>query len=104
MSYVFVYGTLRSGECNHSVIAHGRYVGAGYIRGEVIQKAYPALIDGTLKIPGEIYEVNDDLLYKLDWFEGVPSGLYVRKATTAYIDGANMMEVFAYYGGTILRN
>jgi gamma-glutamylcyclotransferase (GGCT)/AIG2-like uncharacterized protein YtfP len=39
--------------------------------------AYPALITGETAIPGELYQVSDDVLRRLDGFEGVPQ-LYVR--------------------------
>lgn len=75
---VFVYGTLRTGNYNHTVMkrAKGKYVGLGTIDATMVNLgAYPAVVlkDGPSKVVGEVYEIaNQDLLNHLDRLEGYP--------------------------------
>ena len=85
MPTLFVYGTLKRGDCRHHALADERFLGYAttqsryrlYHLGD-----YPALInckdgDGA-KISGELYEVDDACLLRLDIIEGVAEGLYQR--------------------------
>ncbi|XP_071452257.1 putative gamma-glutamylcyclotransferase CG2811 isoform X2 [Hetaerina americana] len=84
--YVFVYGTLKSGEPNHDWISDVRN-GKGTFRGNgtTITK-YPLIIGTRYNIPfllykpgyghnvlGEIYEVDQPMLEKLDELEDHPN-------------------------------
>ena len=81
---VFIYGTLKQGQCRGHSMQDGRYLGialttpsfAMYNVGD-----YPALIFDTLaadhRVCGELYECDEDLLEVLDRIEGVPH-LYKR--------------------------
>ncbi|MCA2016699.1 gamma-glutamylcyclotransferase [Vibrio tritonius] len=72
---VFVYGTLRQGECNHHYLANSQLLGhfdtppeyALYDLGP-----YPGLVEGHHAISGEVYLVDDDTLAKIDELEDVP--------------------------------
>ncbi|RTZ14288.1 gamma-glutamylcyclotransferase [Vibrio aquaticus] len=72
---VFVYGTLRYGECNHHLLAQSSCLGnhttapvyALYDLG-----AYPAVIEGHSAIVGEVYHVDEETLAQLDLLEDVP--------------------------------
>ncbi len=92
---VFVYGTLMKGELHHTTIAHARFVRRaetqlGY---ELVQiDYYPAMLTGgTSRIVGELYEVDDSTLRRLDHLEEVPN--YYERHTIALDDGT---EAFAY--------
>ena len=90
---LFVYGSLKRGCRNH---AHMR--GAIY-RGEAITAPgyllylvghYPALVvagEGTVK--GELYEVTDEHLERLDVFEGHPDSY--RRVSIVLADGLSVM-------------
>jgi gamma-glutamylaminecyclotransferase len=82
---VFVYGSLRRGQGNHAVIQAGTFVGEArtlprftlYNLGP-----FPALVsDGNTAVVGELYEVDEQTLGRLDRLEGCPR-LYQRHAIT----------------------
>ncbi|AUI85204.1 gamma-glutamylcyclotransferase [Vibrio azureus] len=72
---VFVYGTLRQGECHHRFLKHAECLGhhetdaqfALYDLGP-----YPALSTGQKSISGEIYLIDNQTLAELDKLEDVP--------------------------------
>jgi gamma-glutamylaminecyclotransferase len=87
---LFVYGTLLRGEPNHPQLSDASFVrrtrtAAAY---ELVDLGgYPALLeDGESAISGEVYEVDAELLARLDAFEEVPE-LYERKPIDL-IDGS----------------
>jgi gamma-glutamylaminecyclotransferase len=76
--YLFVYGTLKRGECNHGLLA-----GQQFIQEAVTEPAYrlldtgphPALIEvptGGRTIHGEIYRIDRPTLARLDVLEEAP--------------------------------
>ncbi|MBN8209679.1 gamma-glutamylcyclotransferase [Bacillus sp. NTK071] len=78
MRLVFCYGTLRYGEINHSVIK-GAILRERtcWTKGTLYdtRNGYPALIEsGDETVLGEIYEVNDQLLERIDTLEGFQEG------------------------------
>lgn len=95
---LFVYGSLRRGCSNHRELS-----GAEYLRalasapryGVIEVDGYPALVRGTMRIEGELYEVTHEHLARLDAFEGSD---YVRAPVTLD-DGST---AFAYFrSGTV---
>ncbi|MCA0992310.1 gamma-glutamylcyclotransferase family protein [Pseudalkalibacillus hwajinpoensis] len=78
MYLVFCYGTLRSGESNHAVIKEATLIESfSWTNGQLYdtRDGYPALIqneDGT--VYGEVYEVDDQLLEKINLLEGYQEG------------------------------
>jgi gamma-glutamylaminecyclotransferase len=87
---LFVYGTLLRGEPNHPQLSDASFVrstrtAAAY---ELVDLGgYPALLeDGESAISGEVYDVNAELLARIDAFEEVPD-LYERKRVDL-IDGS----------------
>ncbi|MDG3087028.1 gamma-glutamylcyclotransferase [Vibrio hannami] len=72
---VFVYGTLRKGECNHHLLAQSEYLGM-YETEPNFQLfdlgQYPGLMEGMHSITGEVYRVSDSTLAELDILEDVP--------------------------------
>jgi gamma-glutamylcyclotransferase (GGCT)/AIG2-like uncharacterized protein YtfP len=85
---IFVYGTLKRGGSNHRHLQNAKYLGdAETTRGYRMYDAggYPALVrdtTGTVHIPGELWEVDDRHLARLDRFEGTHEGLYHRSPIT----------------------
>lgn len=81
---IFVYGTLKRGDCRHHVLKDQHYLGEAttleryrlYHLG-----SYPGLVEsptGGVAIQGELYAVTPDCLRELDFVEGVAEGLYSR--------------------------
>ena len=83
---VFVYGTLKRGEPNHSLIEPGSASGQSLLIGTgITQNKFPLVVAGIYNIPylldavgkgnlisGEIYSVDQEGLDSLDILEGVP--------------------------------
>jgi gamma-glutamylcyclotransferase (GGCT)/AIG2-like uncharacterized protein YtfP len=104
MTKIFVYGTLRDGECRGYIMSEG----GEFIRNATTAplytlknlKSFPALIEnGHNCITGEIWEVSDDLLARLDMIEGVSKGgdgLYYREEVL--VDSGCRPEEFDSYG------
>ncbi|WP_375752397.1 gamma-glutamylcyclotransferase [Vibrio sp. HN007] len=72
---VFVYGTLRKGECNHHLLERSEYLGM-YETEPNFQLfdlgQYPGLTEGGHSIIGEIYRVDNETLAQLDILEDIP--------------------------------
>jgi len=85
MTRVFVYGTLKRGCSNHGQLVGQRYLGdartaPGFTLYAVAD--YPGMVrspDATHFVTGEVWEVDDACLKRLDAFEGVDVGLYARE-------------------------
>jgi len=78
MIRVFVYGSLLTGLSNHRVLAGAKLIEAGEkdIHCKMVSLgAYPALIQTSLEnsITGELYEVDEEGLQRLDYLEGHPN-------------------------------
>ena len=85
---LFVYGTLKRGDCRSHLLADATYLGEAvtdpryklYTHGP-----YPALIDAErvglpgVPIQGELYAVDAATLARLDEEEGLDEGLYERR-------------------------
>ena len=95
---LFVYGSLKRGAEHHSELSSARFVGEACTTSAyrlVHYGAYPAMTDGARAVVGELYEVDEELLARLDAFEGCPT-LYRRgrarlsdeREAIAYIIGA----------------
>jgi gamma-glutamylcyclotransferase (GGCT)/AIG2-like uncharacterized protein YtfP len=70
---LFVYGTLRRGECNHRELRGSVFLGFARTTPRYAVRriaGFPALLPGTNEVSGELYEVDGDLLARLDRFEG----------------------------------
>ncbi len=86
MSLLFVYGTLKTGECRATLLR-------GQIKrgnGKTLPKyrlfrltGFPGLVESAenqgLEIEGEIWDVEPDCLNRLDEEEGTDAGLYERR-------------------------
>lgn len=81
---LFIYGTLKQGECRESAMKGSRYLGVAVTAPDYVMfslGSFPALKqeqDGD-GVYGELYEVDDDCLEGLDDIEGVDHGLYERR-------------------------
>lgn len=88
MTYVFVYGTLKKGYGNHSLLQTSKFIGEGVTTWcwyEMYDGSFPYVVfhgNGLNNaIKGEVYEVNDNTLRTLDHLEGVDYNHYIRHYT-----------------------
>jgi gamma-glutamylcyclotransferase (GGCT)/AIG2-like uncharacterized protein YtfP len=100
---VFAYGTLKSPDQLDAVlggVATWSIAGEASVAGTLYDTgAYPALrLDGGGVVPGILLRVApcDAALARLDEYEGVPEGLFVRKRLTLEIRAAVDREVWVY--------
>ena len=108
---VFVYGSLKRGQWNHSLLSGLRAVFKGktvteqsyhMLSGSVAQsRRFPVLLDNypqssARKVAGEIYHVDDECLAQMDRLERVPDS-YERKVANVTENG-HAVQAFIYVG------
>ncbi|WP_212936546.1 gamma-glutamylcyclotransferase family protein [Bacillus hominis] len=101
MHHVFVYGTLRKGQTNAHYIQGATCIAEeAWVYGKLFDtnEGYPAMIcPSEEKVYGEVYEVDDEVLQKLDELEeytgNAETDLYDRITQTAYFADK---EIHAY--------
>jgi len=94
---LFIYGTLKRGDVRAPLLAGQRYLGeaATAPRYRLFNTGdYPALVEAKplglagVSVAGELWEVDDACLDRLDIEEGVDEGLYARRAIELSTGGA----------------
>lgn len=88
---IFVYGTLKRGFGNHRLLETSRLIGEDSIRGLLINFGLPGVIEGEGTVQGEVYEVDADVLARLDRLEGHPH--FYERTTTVSKSG----QALSYY-------
>ncbi|OXS62109.1 hypothetical protein B1B00_07560 [Bacillus sp. DSM 27956] len=103
MVYVFVYGTLRRHESNHSLLKDASLVREqAWVEGILYEtnKGYPALKEGNGTAYGEVYKIDSDILLKIDeledFLEDREKNLFIRKLKEVETD-TGTREAFVYY-------
>lgn len=73
--HVFVYGTLKRDHHNHRLLASSLFVGERKIAGRMHSLGgFPAVVlEGGTTVHGELYEVDEPTMQRLDRLEGCPS-------------------------------
>lgn len=97
---LFAYGTLRDAR-QRALVLNGtpsRALGTGTVAGALYDLGgYPGLLPGSDPVPGTIIELGDPTaLARLDAYEGVAQGLYVRERAAARRDGGGVVETWVY--------
>lgn len=99
MNYVFAYGSLKTNKHNHCMIKGQPLLGKYYTTNDytLMISGLPYLIErkgeGCI---GEVYEVSDECLARLDMLEQHPDW-YVRKLIPVYsVEDGTMIEAYAY--------
>jgi len=99
MYKVFVYGTLLRGCSNSHVMkeAGGKCIGKAVLKGyEMYSNGYyPMIIKGTGRVIGELYEVDNAGLERIDRLEGYPH-LYIREAVTVQLESGELVKALVY--------
>lgn len=109
MHPLFVYGTLRRGERYHGWLEKARGLSfLAQVTGSLADTGYgyPAMMKGEGKVSGEIYEIDEDTLRRVDDLEdyygpGDSRNLYERVETVAYTDRGEM-TVWTYVSNRFL--
>jgi gamma-glutamylcyclotransferase (GGCT)/AIG2-like uncharacterized protein YtfP len=97
MIRIFVYGTLRKGECRHYLLEDSQFIGYARAKGYLLYNigAYPGMVEGDGKVVGEVYEIPETLFEKLDWVEGVPD-LFRRELIEVTLENGQTISAYAY--------
>lgn len=116
MDYVFVYGTLKKGRSNHSVIQAGKFISDAVLDGGLMftTPGFPVLFDGPNKIYGELYLVNPTIMNRLDGLEN-NGRMFERKQVEVVVPDGTKYSSWVYFGvpkywnvepstGKVLRN
>ena len=75
MTHLFIYGTLMPGLRLEAEMRGARFVGAAQIQGRLVDVGrYPGLLPGEGSVVGEVYEVDDAHLARLDTVEDMVPG------------------------------
>jgi len=75
MTHLFIYGTLMPGLRLEAEMRGARFVGAAQIQGRLVDVGrYPGLLPGEGSVVGEVYEVDDAHLARLDAVEDMVPG------------------------------
>ena len=75
MNRLFIYGTLMPGLRLEAEMQGARFVSAAQVPGRLVDVGrYPGLLQGDGQVTGEVYEVDDAHLARLDGVEGVVPG------------------------------
>ena len=71
---VAVYGSLKKGFGNHSLLKHSKFIGEDIVKGFEMRSmgAFPFIRKGFGNVHIEIYEVDDLTMFNLDRLEGYP--------------------------------
>lgn len=77
MNEVFVYGTLLSGQHNNRLLSSSTLLGTDEVGGIEMHDLgpFPACVasERSEKVVGEVWEVSDETLQRLDYLEGHPT-------------------------------
>jgi gamma-glutamylcyclotransferase (GGCT)/AIG2-like uncharacterized protein YtfP len=103
MKRVFVYGTLLSGCYNHGCLWGQQCLGAGSITGFALYNlgGYPGTIPALEEeVLGEVYEVDENTLVRLDRLEG-NGWLYNRRSVEAVVKGMTLDAGVYVWNGAV---
>jgi gamma-glutamylcyclotransferase (GGCT)/AIG2-like uncharacterized protein YtfP len=93
---VFVYGSLKNGLSNHHILDGATYIGQGWTAPNFTMLNlgwFPGVVlGGTSQIEGELYEVDERTLHRLDRLEGHPD-FYRREPITIKTKDARVEAV-----------
>lgn len=97
--FVFVYGTLKRGHRNHHLLKDSKFECQAEIKGFELYDLgpYPAVIEsGDLedRVKGEIFEIDESALARLDELE--EEGTLYKRIKTKAFSGTFESEVFVY--------
>lgn len=100
MEYVFVYGTLRKGCSNHGLLQDAKFLGLARTREKyaLYTQDIPYVVkdQAVSHIRGEVYQVDETGLGRLDILEGHPDW-YAREKSAVYLDTGEKIQAWIYF-------
>lgn len=98
-SYIFVYGTARKGFRNHRYLNGARYIGRAHTKEKytLYADSLPYLVrEPVCCVNGELYEIDDAILKRIDLLEGEPD-FYFRRLDTVITDDGKEHWAYIYF-------
>ena len=99
---VFVYGTLKRSECNHSLIKDSKFISKSVTISNYLflDNGLPYVIDepthkDSVCVHGEVYEVSDKMFDDIDSLEGHP--IFYERKKIWVSDSYNCLYVWIYF-------
>jgi gamma-glutamylaminecyclotransferase len=104
---IAVYGTLRKGFWNHSLIEKSRFIGAAKTEPDwtmlITGGEFPVLIPGKTSITIEVYDISRETMNYVDALEGYPVWYNRKLIKTPYGDAwIYFMKEYPYSKTTVL--
>ncbi|MGO9019654.1 MAG: gamma-glutamylcyclotransferase [Syntrophobacteraceae bacterium] len=100
---VFVYGTLRKGQCNHYFLDRSKFLGNAKTkkRYALYGNWLPFLsrVVSISQVIGEVYSVDDATLRRLDQLEGHPD-MYKREQAEVVLEAGRELSAWIYFHDT----
>ncbi|WP_017981095.1 gamma-glutamylcyclotransferase family protein [Methanocaldococcus villosus] len=100
MQYIFVYGTLRRGFWNNKLLKNSKFIGKGRTKEKYAMYAdiipYVVEDEKVSHIVGEVYEVDEEILKKIDALEDHPH-CYRRKKVPIILENGEEIEAWLYF-------
>ena len=100
---LFAYGTLQDPQQVAAIVGAGvrcHVLGRASVCGVLYDAGeYPALRPGEVAddlVPGVVLEIDDGALQRLDDYEGVGEGLYVRERCEAHVEDGRVIAAWVY--------
>lgn len=97
---VFVYGTLKRGHGNHSLLREAKFIGEALTikKFRLFDVGFPYAVPSQkgARLKGEVYEVNSpEIMRALDWLEGFPHH-YDRQVITVELESGEKVDAWIY--------
>jgi len=97
---VFVYGTLKKGFGNHYLLKDAKFLGKARTEKKYKMTAngipFVSKKEAISHIIGEVYEVGDEILRKLDFLEDHPNW-YKREKVKVILENGRKLDVWLYF-------
>ena len=97
---LFVYGTLKRKFHNHYLLESSKYLGNGHTKSKyaLYESSIPFVIkdEHVSVIYGELYEINNETLKRLDRLEGHPNW-YCREQVEIITESGQTMTAWLYF-------
>lgn len=100
---IFVYGTLRSGQPNSPRLGGATLLGMAWTSGHLVHLGdYPGLVSGEGQVRGELYEIPNAALDRIDELEGYDpldpdASLFLRIEQPVSLDGSPTPQIAFTY-------
>lgn len=103
MRTIFVYGTLKKGGSNHALLEGATFIGNGITKGKHLMLdtgGFPVVLDTNevQHVSGELYEVDDSIVHRLDQLEGHPH-MFTRTPIEVDVNDAGVYQATEIYFG-----